>query len=172
MTSPDGTELISILDDLERTEVRATVWRHMFNDYLPDRANVGGARWNSPGTAAIYVSMQRETAIAEGDHAVKIQPAKMFARRVLYELSVEVNNVLDLSSSDLLMQLGVPKEVLAGPDFQACQAVADSAISVGASGLIVPSARHQGGTNLVIYVAEWDIDSSLETNSEVELPSE
>ena len=39
-------------------------------------ANTRGARWNPPGLAAIYTSEERDTAIAEGQHAIDMQPLR------------------------------------------------------------------------------------------------
>ena len=46
----------------------------MFNDYTPDRVNTAGARWNPPGVGAIYTVLHCGTALAEGQHAIDVQP--------------------------------------------------------------------------------------------------
>jgi RES domain-containing protein len=81
-----------LLDAIEHLGSEAledvTVWRHMFNDNPPELSNTRGARWNPAGIAAIYTSEARETAIAEGQHAIDMQPLRPKARRFVYELRV------------------------------------------------------------------------------------
>lgn len=71
----------------------------MFNDHPPELANTRGARWNPSGTAAIYTSLEPDTALAEGQHAMDIQPVRPKPRRrVLYEIQVTLQAVLDLTN--------------------------------------------------------------------------
>src|SRR4051794_38765546 len=93
-----------------------TVWRHMFNDNPPELSNTRGARWNPAGLAAIYTSEQRETAIAEGQHAIDSQPLRPKARRYVYELRVSAAKVLRITPDDLAT-LGLNLKDLQSPDF-------------------------------------------------------
>ncbi len=81
--------LLDQLEALEPRPWRGTVWRHMFAEYPPDRPNTTGARWNPPGTAAIYTSLDRSTAVAEGDHMVAMQPIRPRPKRTVYEIRVQ-----------------------------------------------------------------------------------
>ena len=67
-------ELLDLLEGLGTTPWAGEVYRHMFADYPPTRINTSGARWNPPGDSAIYASLERNTAIAEGEHALAIEP--------------------------------------------------------------------------------------------------
>ena len=98
---------LDALEKLPTREWRGRVWRHMFNQYAPERINTGGARWNPPGVGAIYAALERETAIAEGEHMIEVQPRRIFRRRVLYELAVEVNQVVDLTDPADLGAVGL-----------------------------------------------------------------
>lgn len=101
---------------------RATVWRHMFNDNPPELPNTRGARWNPAGLAAIYTSERRETAIAEGQHAIDSQPLRPRARRYVYQLRVSAAKVLRITPKDLGV-LGLDPDDLESPDFTACQRI-------------------------------------------------
>jgi RES domain-containing protein len=137
-----------------------TVWRHMFNDNPPELSNTRGARWNPAGLAAIYTSEQRETALAEGQHAIDSQPLRPRARRYIYELRVSAAKVLRIAPEDLRI-LGLDKSDLESPDFTACQRVGAHAAFLEYDALIVPSARADG-INVVIFVNELAADAAFE----------
>lgn len=67
----------ALLDALERLKTeswRGRVFRHMLDSASLELANVRGARWNPPGTSALYTSLAEATAKAEGDHLIAMQP--------------------------------------------------------------------------------------------------
>ena len=63
----------------------------------PELANLRGARWNPPGTQALYSSLSETTARAEGDHVISLQPIVPHAPRSIYELDVSLASLLDLT---------------------------------------------------------------------------
>jgi len=153
-----------LLDALEALEARAwqgSVWRHMFSDYPPSRENTRGARWNPPGTAAIYTSLARETALAEGNHMVSLQPLRPRAPRALYEVRVALSRVLDLSDPEALKSVGLGDQELVSYDLTACQEVGGAVAWLENDGLLVPSAR-AAGANLVIYPGAQSPDAEFE----------
>lgn len=137
-----------------------TVWRHMFNDNPPELSNTRGARWNPAGLAAIYTSQERDTAIAEGQHAMDSQPLRPKARRYVYELRVSARKVLRISESDF-PALGLDPADLNASDFTACQRVAAHAAFLEYDAILVPSARADG-SNVVIFVNELAADALFE----------
>ncbi len=142
---------LTALEELPTREWRGRVWRHMFNEYAPERINTGGARWNPPGVGAIYAALERETAIAEGDHMIHVQPRRIFRRRVLYELAVEVDQVVDLTDPASLASVGLTMADIASDDFTACQRIGGAIAWLGHGGILVPSARRDGD-NMVILI--------------------
>lgn len=144
----------TFLDAIEALPTRAwqgRAWRHMFNDYAPERINTGGARWNPPGIGAIYAALERETALAEGQHMIDAQPRRIFRQRVLYELDVEITEVVDLTGPAALAAAGLTMNDVGDDDFSACQRVGGAVSFLGRGGLLVPSAR-RAGDNLVILI--------------------
>ena len=137
-----------------------TVWRHMFNDNPPELSNTRGARWNPAGLAAIYTSQERDTAIAEGQHAIDSQPLRPKARRRVYELRLSAQKALRITE-DALPVLGLDVGDLDSPNFTACQRVAAHAAFLDYAALIVPSARAYG-INIVIFVNELAADATFE----------
>jgi RES domain-containing protein len=142
-------QLLDQIEQLGTCGFDGRVWRHMFNDHPPELANTRGARWNPSGTAAIYTSLEPDTALAEGQHAMDIQPVRPKPRRrVLYEIQVTLQAVLDLTNGRYA-EVGLTDEDLDSDDFAACQRVGGAAAWLGYDGLLVPSARAEGG-NIVI----------------------
>lgn len=153
----------ALLDALERlpaADWQGRVWRHMFNDYTPDRVNTSGARWNPPGVGAVYTALDREAALAEGQYAIDVQPQRTYAQRVLYQVEVSVHELVDLTGTGTLAALGVNHDDVAADDHGACQRVGGAAAWLERGGLLVPSARNPG-TNLVILVGRLDLDDDL-----------
>lgn len=159
--------LLDALEGLPTTAWQGRVWRHMFNDYTPDRVNTAGARWNPPGVGAIYTSLQRATALAEGQHAIDVQPRRTYAKRVMYEVEVSVPDVVDLTTPEALAAVGltigdIHADLNVRADVQSpCQRVGGAAAWLERGGLLVPSARASGG-NLVILVGTLGLDDDLE----------
>jgi RES domain-containing protein len=142
-----------LLDQLQSFNVgpwEGVVYRHMLGEYPPERANTRGARWNPPDVAAIYTSLKRETALAEAEYRLGLEPFRPRIKRVLYSIQVKLQAVLDLSRREDLERVGIAKTALEGFDFTKCQLIGGAAQWLGHDGLLVPSARHPG-TNLVVY---------------------
>lgn len=145
-------ELLDALQNSPAGPLETTAWRHMFGRRSPDQENTGGARWNPPSVAAIYLSRTRSGAIAEGDHAIAVQPLRPRARRILYPIELTLANVIDLTDPDQLASIGLTDNDLAADDHSACREVGAAINWLEHDGLLVPSARSDAH-NLVIYPA-------------------
>jgi len=106
-------EMLDILQDAVISAWEGAVYRHVFGDNEPVRTNTAGARWNAPPVAAIYTSCERETALAEAEYYISLQPLRPKAKRVLYTLRVSLASVVDLTRAGALDSLGVTHSVLA-----------------------------------------------------------
>jgi RES domain-containing protein len=152
-----------LLDRLERINSQQfsdSVFRHVLGTNDPVRANTRGARWNPAGVSALYTSLDRETALAEGEFLLAAQgPYRPKVNRRLVELRVSLLNAVELDQ-DLLNQIGVSREVLQSSDFTLCQELGGGIHWLGHDGLIVPSARGPG-RNLVIFTGHQDPDEEL-----------
>jgi RES domain-containing protein len=145
-------EILDQLEQLSAEDWSGEVFRHMFAGVPPDRENTLGARWNPREVAAIYTSLGRETAFAEAEYRISLEPFRPRAERTLYRLKVRLHSVLDLTSRSFLSDLGIDEEVLSGLDLKRCQQVGGAVSWLRHDGLLVPSARHEGA-NLVIFPA-------------------
>jgi RES domain-containing protein len=158
----DESSLVEILGSLPTLSWHGHAWRHMFNDYPPQRVNTSGARWNPPGVGAIYVALDRATALAEGQHAIEVQPRRTYARRVLYEVELSVRQLVDLTAPGSMQDVGLTASDIADDDVAACQQIGAAASRLARSGLLVPSARAPG-TNLVVLIDPERSEDSLVT---------
>lgn len=164
-------ELLDKLQGLEPREWQGAVFRHMFAHYPPTLENTRGARWNPPGTAAIYTSLERHTSLAEAEHSISLQPLPPKTRRTIYRIGVKLQNILDLRSEEILGGLGVDSEERSGVGHSTCREVGGAVAWLGHDGLLVPSARTKGGSNLVIYPASQGPDLEFEILDAEEIQS-
>lgn len=158
---PDAA-VLEALAQLKAAAWSGQVWRHTFADNPPDKANGRGARWNPPGTDALYVSLERYGALAEAEHQIAMQPVRPRAKRTLHRMRLDLSNVLDVSDRSLLRNLGIHHESLGAIDFTACQRVGGAAAFLHHDGIFVPSARHSG-VNLVVFVSNQLPDAEIRT---------
>lgn len=154
-------DLLKVLEILESQPWEGLAWRHMFGDNPPTRPNRLGARWNPAGVPAIYCSLDHETALAEGDYTVAVQPLRPTVKRTIYELRIRLEKVLDLSSRPVLLDLGIGEPELSDVDHAACQRIGGAVEWLEHDGLLVPSAR-SSGVNLVIFTRKQGPEADFE----------
>jgi RES domain-containing protein len=162
-------DLLHRLEDAPKGSRAGDAFRHMFADNSPLLANTGGSRWNPRDVAAIYASLDRDTALAEANHRISLEPFRPRAKRTLYRLHFELGNVLDLSSRKLLATVGVGDAELVELNFSACQIVGGAVAWLGHDGMIVPSARHSG-VNLVVFPTLMSPDATLDVIDSEDIP--
>ena len=113
-----------------------------------------GGRWNRPGQAALYASIELFTAVSEYQQVIDVRPGTflafdVFAPAILDLRQPAMRQVVGISTADLLSEWKVIAYDEGGdpPTWRAC----DAAVTAGADGSLVPSARTPGGTNLVLW---------------------
>lgn len=163
-------ETIQALEQFTSASWTGIVFRHMFAAFPPERENVRGARWNPPQTPAIYTSLTRETAIAEADYYIGLQPIRPSARRIVYRIKVTLNSVLDLSDCRTLSKLGLNDDSLASMDHSDCRMIGGAVEWLEHDGLLVPSARAVA-VNLVIFPNRKKPDYQFDVIDFEELPA-
>lgn len=145
-----GPDLLDHIQGLDTQAWSGSVFRHMLGNYPPSLENTRGARWNPPGTSAIYTSLSRDGAIAEANYRLSLEPFRPRLERVVYEMSFSLDEVLDLTSPAQLQVLGIDSETLQQDDYTRCQMVGGAVEWLGHDGMFVPSARSTA-TNLVVF---------------------
>lgn len=102
-------------------------------------------RYSRPGQGALYAGTSREAALAELIHyGLDLTAVAWVSKEFKFE------NVLDLTSPTIRQRIGVSLESLTGDSYQITQWIGDIA-RLRYDGLLVPSARQAGATNLVIF---------------------
>ena len=117
----------------------------------PDRPAPVEARCHRAGDPwPLYASLDCETVWAEWSAATRgaIDPSS--ERRRLWRLDVTDVSVIDLRRWEAREQLGIELDAITGPR-PAAQELAARARDLGADGLILPSAAHDGHWNLVVF---------------------
>jgi len=144
-------------------------------------ASYYGGRWNPVGIKAIYMSLDPLTAVHEcyaefiryGFSAGVIKP------RVIAGVSIRIDRVLNLTEKSIPRLLGITLEKILSEDWQAIQSnekksrsqmVGKGARNAGFEGLLVSSARHREGKNLVVFPENLLRSSKLSPMEERDLP--
>lgn len=131
-------ELLEELEALDPRAFQALVFRHTLGDSRPETENVRGGRWNPENLAAIYTSLERGTAIAEGDHLLDSLSPRPHMRRVVHRIQVGLERVLDLRLPEILDRLEIDQETLRSTDPWSCQRVGEAAKRLGTDGIWSP----------------------------------
>jgi hypothetical protein len=86
-------------------------------------------------------------------------------RTTLWQLRVSEGIVVDYSSFEKAEAAGFPPEALVDDDFERCQLEARRLISLGAGGVLSPSAALPGSVNLTLFgprvPIEWSADITV-----------
>jgi RES domain-containing protein len=145
-----STLLLDALSTLAASEWEGVVYRHMFGSIPPERENQLGARWNPPEVPAMYCSLERQTAIAEGDFQIAAQPLRPKATRRVHRIQVSLTSVVQLTDWKVLEHLGVVQASFDSVEPPRCKEIGGALAYLGHDGILVPSARCSG-INLIIY---------------------
>ncbi|MCC2981151.1 RES family NAD+ phosphorylase [Sphingomonas sp. IC4-52] len=117
-------------------------WQHRPYD---SGSHLTGGRWNPPGTPALYLSADYNTAIQEM-HQDLIRPGTLVA------FDVTADAIADLTDADPSITACLWREIhMIHKQVPPSWAVASDLIARGADGAIVPSVQHRGGRNLVLW---------------------
>jgi RES domain-containing protein len=140
--------------------VKAVVYR-VVRDGVDPLGTIGslkaGGRFNPPGEfAVLYTSLDPSTAAKEIARGLKqrgIDPSQFPPGSWwVYELEVEIDTVLDLTSSHILQMIELKSEALTAADVQVPRSIAAEAREKGFGALLVPSAAASDSKNLVIFL--------------------
>ena len=118
-----------------------------------------GGRWNRPGTPALYLSHEVETAFAEYQQELGTRPGTFVAYEVT---SATVFDLTDPATADAL---GVAAGDLAAPWKELAFVrrldppgwLTADRLGAAADGLLVPSVQRSGGVNLVLW--RWNSEA-------------
>jgi RES domain-containing protein len=140
-----------------------------------------GGRWNRRGIRAVYASLDIITATYEAyqsflDYGFALSGIRP---RVTAGARAKLTTVLDLTDSAIRRKIGFTLTELLDEDWEAIQASGDESWTqaigrgcreAGFEGILVPSACHRSGKNIVIFSERLATDSMLEPLAPCDLP--
>ncbi len=143
-----------------------------------------GARWNVKGLMpAVYGSTDPDTLHEEGVYKARRfgWTDDDFKPKLTLSMQWRLQEVLDLTSPEILDVLGIQQTDIVGCDWEQeqlngreaiTQAIGRAAFEKLAEGLVVPSARRPGGVNVVYYPAHRREGTIIETLDRETLPQD
>ncbi len=177
------TELYPDADGFDDVIVRnvGAKYADQNNFYSGVGAAKAGGRWNRKGLEAIYASLDIETATLEAyqDFIYRGFPMTAITPRVTAGAKVALDKVLDLTDAKVLKKIGFTRKELIDEDWRALQGTGEEswtqAIGRGCylaqfQGMLVPSARKDDGTNIVIFPNRLTKTSKIEILAADQLP--
>ena len=107
-------------------------------------------RYTESGIPGLYFSSGEKIVKAElGNYDVFD-----FTNRTMYSYDVKLTNMLDVSNPSVRFQLGISLDSIVGESYDVTHAIGRYAYSNGYNGIIAPSARADGGVNIILFNAK------------------
>lgn len=163
---PFDPEFLNSIEALNLRPWHGVVWRQVFEGTPPTRPNQRGGRWNPPDVEALYCSLAAETAAAEIDHLISVQPVPIRKPRITFKLEVKLSRLVDLSAEEALERVGTPMAIIRSNGVEECRLVGSALAWLGNEAVLVPSARTDA-LNMVVFVNNLDPDNSVEVVEEI-----
>jgi RES domain-containing protein len=133
-------------------------------------ANRRGGRWNFAGSGTTqYACLDVEAPFAEmlRHEDLRSESEAATFRATLWQLQVNEGIVVDYSTFEKAERAGFPPEALVDDDHELCQREAQRLDSLGAGGILSPSAGLPGSTSLTLFGPRvpiaWDADVEIST---------
>ncbi|WP_395152384.1 RES family NAD+ phosphorylase [Ilumatobacter sp.] len=144
------------LDRLGSKPINGVYFRHTAPKREPlsgEGARIVGGRWNRQGSEALYLAEPVDSCAAEFRRMADGQGngVESFLPRTLHTIAVTDLDVVDLTDSARLGEVGLETDDLTNEDWGACQLVGDAIDTLGLGGLLAPSATGRG-TVLTVFV--------------------
>lgn len=103
-------------------------------------------RYTQPGTGGLYFSTGEKIVNAE------LNTWNVATNgRVLHTYDVKIDNLLDVSNPKVRNQLGVTLEDIVGNSYDKTHMIGEYAKNNGYAGVVAPSARADGGLNVILF---------------------
>lgn len=134
--------MLDALDACPREALNGAFWRVCRAGRDPLQAAPSQSRWCDGSFDVLYMSSERDGAIAEVHALLAAQP--VFPSQVawsVHRLTVRTERTLRLADLDALAALGVDVGRYRERDYARTQAIAEAAYFLGFDGLVAPGAR-------------------------------
>ncbi|MBV7266763.1 RES family NAD+ phosphorylase [Erythrobacter ani] len=153
-------ELLDRLEAIEGTEVSSRFFRVYRSGRDPTKGYASNGRWSKANELEVlYTAATREGALAEIGYRLSLEP--IWPSRLIHEiaeLSIQLDNICDLTDFGELENLGVDIRRYEAHDYDVTQSIAAAARFLEFNGLLVPNARNHS-TNLVLFTEIIDSSS-------------
>ena len=107
-------------------------------------------RYTESGVPGLYFSSGEKIVKAElGNYDVFD-----FSNRTMYQYDVRLTNMLDVSNPSVRSQLNISLQSIIGESYDVTHAIGRYAYSNGYNEIIAPSARADGGINIILFNAK------------------
>lgn len=104
-------------------------------------------RYTESGIPGLYFSTGEKIVRAElGNYDVFD-----FSNRTMYSYDLKLTNMLDVSNPSVRSQLGISLDSIVGESYDVTHAIGRYAYNNGYNGIIAPSARADGGVNIILF---------------------
>ncbi len=158
MVSPLDPALLEALLQFESRRFEGEAWRVTWEARNPLAGSSAGGRWSPAGRFdALYMSLDRNGALAEAYHHLSSAPVMSSSHMLLNKLLVSLDHVLELGI-DQLAALGMEDSMASRPRSILGQSIGEAAFVLDFEGLIVPSARWDC-SNLVVFLNPASVDA-------------
>lgn len=108
-------------------------------------------RYTEPGVPGLYFSSGEKIVNAElANYSITD-----FSNRTMYSYDVSLSNMLDVSNPTTRSKLGVSLDDFIGDDYTVTHSIGRYAYNNGYTGIIAPSARADGGVNIILFDASF-----------------
>lgn len=135
--------------------LQARVYRATSYDVpLRVAANRRGGRWNLAGAGSVqYLCFDAQAPFAEKIRHEELRTEAEVAtyKVTLWELEINEGVVVDYGTFQKAEDAGFPPDALVDDDHERCQAEAQRLVSLGAQGVLSPSAALPGSMNLTLF---------------------
>lgn len=166
-SKPRDSGLMDAVESGESISVRQSIWRVVREDRDPCQCSSPGGRWDDGNFEVLYTSQQQDGAIAEMHfHLRKGQPViPSKPTYQTFELSLNLDNVLNLGDEKLLSPLGVNTAHYGrltyanrNEEYTRTQQIGETAHFLGFTGIVVPNARWDCN-NVVLFCDRLEGDA-------------
>ena len=127
------------------------IYRSVKSNYDPLEMNAktidANHRYTGVGVPGLYFSSGEKIVNAELSNYDIFD----FSGRTMYSYDVTLNNMLDVSNPLVRSQLGISLESIVGNSYDVTHSIGRFAFDNGYNGIIAPSARADGGVNIILF---------------------
>jgi RES domain-containing protein len=136
---PAGVTFQGTVHRYTKPEFESTTWdAHQYNV-------ASNHRYTGPGSGGVYAGVERQTALAEVSHYGSTDGLKLVSK------DVRIDNMLDLNNPSVREHIGVTVKDITSNSYEVTQKIGAFAKENGFEGIIAPSARNPGGSNIVVF---------------------